>query len=350
MEFYFLIFAVLVVFAWFGQERNAAPMLAFMAALMLLLIVGGRYEVGCDYLAYELRFFYLEDIDFKISDVFVVSEYGFVLLNDLVYNSGGEFNSLLFVSAIISMSGIWYFSLRNPNPPGFIASVFPVLVVQLGMSGIRQAMALGLLMVAFSFFISKRGLWVALFVFFAFLFHASAIAFLPLAVLTLARLGKYRYAVAGVFAVPAAYFIIGERLEVYSDRYIEQIYGENDAGGAWVRMSLVVLPSLAAIMYRRVLRASFPALAPIILLFSYVSLMLPLVGLISTVALHRLVFYFLPVSVLALNVVAIIYLPSRYQSLAFLAPIVLHSVYFFGWVTFSRHAQSCYVPYSSWIF
>src|SRR5690606_28407321 len=122
---------------------------------------------------------------------------------------------------------------------------FPVLVVQLAMSGLRQALATALLMVAYAAFVKGRRLSVAVWILLASQFHTSSIIFLPMVLLVGKRVSAVKLMTAMVLLSPVVAWFLGMRLEVYSDRYVEQIYGESSSSGAWFRYVLVLIPFIA---------------------------------------------------------------------------------------------------------
>ena len=137
---------------------------------------------------------------------------------------------------------------------------------------------------------------------------------------------------------------------VYSDRYIEQIYGENSASGAWLRYALVSLPFLFFVFWHREIKVLVPKLYELLRLFMMITFLMLPVGLISSVALHRLVFYVMPVSILALCYVSqVAAMKFRVRPIAHLVPLGVYGSYIVVWFAFSSKASSCYVPYQTWL-
>jgi hypothetical protein len=73
------------------------------------------------------------------------------------------------------------------------------------------------------------------------------------------------------------------------------------------------------------------------------------VGLVSSVALHRLVFYVMPVSILALLCVADSIFQRHNRPVAIAIPFLAYGGYILMWFTLSKHSAACYVPYQSWL-
>ncbi len=145
-------------------------------------------------------------------------------------------------------------------------------------------------------------------------------------------------------------FLLQDRLGVYSDRYIEQIYGENSASGAWFRYALVLLPfAMLALWYRRI-EERYPDTIELMRLFMLITFVMAPIGILSSVVLHRLVFYVMPVSIITLLAVAETLAVIWRERLIRLVPFVIYGAYISVWFSFSRRAASCYVPYQSWLF
>ena len=243
-----------------------------------------------------------------------------------------------------------YFAFAGLHPAIFLVLAFPVLMVQLGMSGIRQALALGFLVVSLTSFVNSSRVWTAIWILVAAQFHTSAVVFLPMSLMAGRHLSTRRLIAAMVILGPAVLFLLQERLDVYSDRYIEQIYGENSASGAWLRYALVSLPFLFFVFWHREIKVLVPKLYELLRLFMMITFLMLPVGLISSVALHRLVFYVMPVSILALCYVSqVAAMKFRVRPIAHLVPLGVYGSYIVVWFAFSSKASSCYVPYQTWL-
>jgi hypothetical protein len=204
-------------------------------------------------------------------------------------------------------------------------------------------------MLAFVTFTQRRQWVTALWVGVAFLFHESAIALLPMAYLARRHISP-GYLVAGIILLaPVAGWLLGERLDVYNDRYVDQIYGESSSNGAWIRYAIAVLPFIVLWWKRRLVQTAFPVLYPLLWLFMLIAFALVLVGAVSSVALHRLTFYVLPVSLLAMLCVVECAFSKGSRHLALALPFLIYGGYIASWFLLSRHGNSCYIPYQSWL-
>lgn len=350
MFIYLSVFLAMAFAGLFVKARGQQDWALAAFGVFLLLFIGTRFETGCDYGSYESRFDNLYD-DPNYLTYLEREEPGFHLLNLLVHTLGLDYMWLNVLAALIFLAGLIRFSRLAPSPLLLLALMFPIVMVQLGMSGIRQALAVSFLMQALVSFVSiqriNTGLWILL----AAQFHQSAYLFLPLALMPGRKFSWTLAAVSVAFLGPAAIFLLGERGEVYSDRYIEQIYGENASGGAVLRYALALAPCLMFEIYAKRVQRLLPRLYPLLRTFSLVTFAIGPLVLISTVALHRMTYYVLPVSLL-IFVCTVMAMP-RSDVLSrkwLLFPAGTMAVYMFAWFTRSRHASACFVPYDSFIF
>ncbi len=349
MYLYLGIYFLLAVVAYLFRSKRQSWALAVMTGVFLALFMGGRYRVGCDYLAYRARFEELYPASVGWLDGLRMGEGGFHLINIMARDFGWGFNGVLMMCAVIYAYCLVRFSRLAPRPLAIIATAFPILVLQLGMSGLRQAMATAFLMLAYVAFTERRQWVTALWVVVAYLFHESAIALLPMAMLARRRFST-KYLIASVILLaPVAGWFLGDRLEVYNARYVDEVYGESSSGGAWFRYAAAVLPFVLLWWKRRRVEAAFPDLYPLLWLFMLITFALALAGVVSSVALHRLTFYILPVSLLAFLCVVESAFASNSRKLSWTLPFLMYGTYIVSWFVLSRHGTVCYIPYETWL-
>lgn len=349
MHVYLLAYAIAAGAAFLTRSPRRSWHLAILTGFFLILFMGSRHHVGCDFTAYAARFETLYPVHVGWIDAVLMGEGGFHLFNVLARDLSWGFRGVVMLCAVFYAWGLVRFSRLAPRPMALVAIAFPILVVQLGMSGMRQAMATAFLMLAFVAFTERRQWVTAIWIGVAYLFHESAIILLPIAFLARREISP-KYLVTGVLLLaPVAGWLMGERLEVYSARYVEQIYGENASGGAWIRYAATIVPFLIFWWKRQIVKRAFPHLYPLMWIFMVITFSLSLVGGVSSVALHRLTFYVLPVSLLTFLCVVDSAFSSSSRRVAWALPFIVYGVYILSWFTLSRHGTSCYIPYQSWI-
>jgi hypothetical protein len=345
---YLSIYLIAVLLAFTAKSRQQGLVLAGIFSVFLALFAGTRIWVGCDYGGYLMRFQYIGPFPGWV-ELMSAGEAGFQGLSIFLKNNGFSYSALIFVCSGLYMFCLYRFSRLAQWPLALLALFFPILVIQLGMSGMRQALATGFLLLAVASFVDGRRLWVAGWILVASQFHTSAIIFLPLALMVGKQVSVARMVMALALLGPVVIFLLQDRLEVYSARYIEQAYGENASSGAWFRYAVVVC-CLAAFRWRyQAVKAQFPQLFEVLRLFMFIGIALLPMGLVSTVAMHRMVFYVMPVAILAVLVAAAT-LRGTMRNALLGGVLFAFGAYLFVWFSYSRHARICYVPYNSWFF
>lgn len=350
MFIYLSIFLAITFAGLTVKSRRQEDWALGIFGVFLLLFIGTRYETGCDYGTYEARFINLyRDTDYTV--YLLREEPGFHVLNRLVHDLGLDFMWLNIFAAFIFLSGLIRFARISPSPLLLLALLFPVIMVQLGMSGIRQAIALSFLLHALNCFIQGQRIQTGIWILIGAQFHQSAYLFLPLAMMAGTNF-SWKIAIASLaFVSPAAFLFLGERTEVYIDRYVDQIYGENSSGGALLRYGLALAPCLMFEYYSKGVRRLMPKLYPLLRTFSILTIAIAPLAIISTVALHRVTFYVLPVTLL-IFVCTVMAMP-RVNTLSrrwLPVPAIALTIYLVTWFSSSQHAAVCYVPYESFLF
>jgi hypothetical protein len=257
----------------------------------------------------------------------------------------------VFASAII-LWGFGNFLKAFRLPALILALLFPIMIVQLGMSGIRQGIAVALLMGSASSFLDGRRIQTAFWILAAAAFHSSAAIFLPIAFIAGRQVKLIRLVAAVAILLPVAIILGGDRFETYQDRYVDQIYGDVSSGGAVIRYAMILLPTLIFFAYSKKFRSACPREFELFKLFAIIIVVTGVSGFVSSLALHRLNYYVMPFSLVIFAYVSIVLGGRNLQSqfALRLAPVVMYGAYMVFWLLTSRHADMCYIPYESFSF
>ncbi|MCB1704388.1 MAG: EpsG family protein [Halioglobus sp.] len=349
MSLYVAIFLALATVGIASRARQGNTFVFAVLYIFLVLFVGARFDTGCDFTAYYLRFKYL--LHNNVASLSDITEPGYFLLSYATKEAGLGFVWLNVFGAAIFFYYLIKFARNHPRPLLLIALLFPILIVQLSMSGLRQALAVAFLMGALDAFLHARRLQVIVYILIGSSFHQSLVILLPLALMVGRTYSFARVVGAIVILMPVAAYMLSGRAEVYQDRYIEQIYGSMDSGGAIFRLGLLVITALLFEMYTRRMARFYPDEYNLMRLFALVSFALIPVMFINTVALHRLIFYVVPMHAYILAALPGAMFSNRQSvKLAELGTLALYAAYIVVWFSASRHASMCYVPYQSYLF
>lgn len=324
-----------------GNYRRPHTVFFLFAAIFLVWFMGFRYETGCDYSGYLHRWIYFNP-PISLAQLLEVEEAGFAFLMGSIKASGWDYTWLNVAASAILVFCYIRFASAHAFAPLILALLFPVIIIQLGMSGIRQALAGGFLMLAFNAFSKRQKLWTAIWILIGMQFHTSVVMFLPIAFLAGREVNTVRLVAAMVILGPVAALLLEGRAETYESRYLD---GDVTSGGAIIRYMLIFLPVPFFILYRRKVQRAFPDVFPLLKLGTIAIISLAPLIVLSSIALHRLNYYVMPLSVLLCVYVAAVM--SKRPSQAQWLPVIAYGTYSFFWFLSSRHAQSCYVPYEN---
>lgn len=326
-------------------NARLAEQLYWLVLLALFLFSAFRFEVGCDWSGYLNNFRAGASTDYAAvaGDREVVWWWIQVAFN----RAGLPYPSVNVLTSAIFFAGIHTFAKRQPDRLGFLVLLFPILIINMPMSGIRQAAAIGLFCFALNAIMDGRPVRFVAWLLLASTIHSSALVFLLLLPFTAGRLTPARAVLVVMLALPGL-LLMGESeaAEVAFSRYVDS---EIDAAGAAFRVGLVALSGL---LFFVLLRKSWAESFPRDLDFATIAacLMITTAALLplSTVIADRFAYYLLPMQAMILT--RIKYLNIRNAKLITSLPYFILLFVFIVWSSQSWMFQACYVPYQTWIF
>jgi hypothetical protein len=329
-----------------ASAQEARQQIYYVVLLVLFLFSAFRYQVGCDWSGYYYQYLAATDIDWS----FLINsrEPIWWAILSWIRDMGLPYPVANIVSSAVFFIGVHVLARRQPDPLGFLVLLFPILIINMPMSGIRQGAAIGLVCIALAAFIDRRPIWFALWVVVAAGFHASALIFLLLLPVATGRYTKSRLVMAALLATPGAILLAsGESAGVASSRYIGS---EIEAFGGIFRVGFLGLSALYFFLFvRNKWIRIFPQDYSIVSIGAIGMVLAFLLIPVSSVIGDRFGYYFIPIQ--AMIFARIPYLPFRFNrslhaALPYLGLLAIFSV----WSVSSGHFQQCYIPYNSWIF
>ena len=346
---YFFIFSLLSCVTFVFPKQTSQKIFLFIVCVFFVFFAGTRFDVGCDFWGYLQRF---NNVDVN-SDPFIgftMEEPAFQFITRYVKTSNWSYMWLNFICTVIIFHLVYRFAKRHPEPLTFILLLFPIFIVQLSMSGLRQALAVSFLLVALISFIRINRINVVIWILIGSTFHQSVLIFLPLALICGKEVNIKKIIFALLLLGPVASILLADRMSVYNDRYVAQIYGGSESSGAILRLGLIIISAALFEFYKENIKEHFPNEFPMLRLFSLISFSLIPVAFISSIAVHRLGYYVIPVQMYMISLLPFIMKGQRDRLLFKILPIVSLGLYLVVWFSFSKHANLCYVPYDSYMF
>ena len=340
---YWLLCAIFAVGAVLAPSKRtdvgqSSGLLLGFFCLVMVLMIGLRYQVGADWDVYQWIF--LEAGRAPFERMLRFGDPGYQFLNWAVSQLDGDIWHVNIVCALIFCGGLLRLARQQPEPWLAIVVAIPYLVVVVAMGYTRQAVAIGILMIGLAGL--QRGastLQFAAYVAVAALFHKTAVFVLPLVIFAGGRTFLLNL-IAGIALCILFYNLFLEKsVNLLVRNYLDSGYSSQ---GAAIRVGLSLIP---AVLY--LVRASQFGLArrerTVWRHFSIVALIAPLALVLSpsSTAVDRLALYLLPLQVVVLSRVPRAY---RLSSMGTFLVIVYSAIILFGWLTFATHARY-WVPY-----
>ncbi|MGN5041548.1 EpsG family protein [Aeromonas sp. 3P] len=164
-----------------GILRGKFPWILFY--VFLCLFIGLRESIGGDWLLYNK--FFIEISKLSFFDAIRYTDPAYAAINWIVGRTFGTIYIVNFICALIFFSCIFIFCSKQPYPWLCLAVLYPYLIVVVGMGYTRQSVAIGLSLLAVSFFLDGKVYKSLLVIMLSVLFHKSSLSFIPVFILGL---------------------------------------------------------------------------------------------------------------------------------------------------------------------
>jgi hypothetical protein len=215
-------------------------------ALLLVLIVGFRHQVGADWIHYIEPLERALQLDW-LEGTMAGGDPAYGLLTWLSAHFGGGVYLVNLVCAMVFVWGLIVFSLNSPQPWLTLCVAVPYLVIVVALGYTRQGVAIGLAMIGLvalhQGLLYRFAAWLVV----AALFHKSALILLPLAVFS----GRKNWgAVLGVLVIAGLMYVLllAEYVEFLVAGYLTAKY---ESSGAAIRIAMNALPAAIFILLRK---------------------------------------------------------------------------------------------------
>lgn len=325
-----------------SRQRNTLNTVALVLIFLLFAIaIGLRYEVGGDWFNYEIIVALTSYEDFF--EAITGGDPAFSFVAWVSARIGAEAWGPNLVCGTILTFGLVQFCRRQDDVWLALTASVPYLVIVVGMGYVRQAAAIGLILIALNRF--ERGAFTRSFgwILGAALFHASAICVAPLFVLAIVR--KRAILIVPMTVATALLFVVllSDRVDTLYENYV---VAEYDSSGAMVRLLMNAVPAALCIFYRK----SFPGSEwsrTLWRLFSLLSLILVVIVMLtaSTTIIDRIGLYFIPIQLYVFgNLSAAMKVRQNGRTFVTGVTVAYYTLILFVWLNFATHAAK-WVPY-----
>jgi hypothetical protein len=345
----FLGFASLMALLEQGTEKvnHRVNFLWIVFTVALALFIGGRWKTGGDWGNYysNLEPFYWLTVQNAAA---TTKDVGYTLLSIFASQFTTGMVVITLFSGILMAVALMRFSLAQPRPWLCMAVAFPYLVVVCGMGYIRQGIAISFILMGLLALererVGRYTAWVAT----GALFHATALAMIPLGAFASRRNRLVVIAFVAAVTIIAFRTLIAARTEILVANYVD---ADASSSGALVRAFMGALPGAIFLIFRKqfglqgsaliawtALCAAAVATVPAVLLYS------------SSTVVDRLGLYLLPVQCFVYARIPDALTRTNQQRQLFAVGILLlYLIVFFIFITYGDHANS-WVPYRFYLF
>lgn len=309
--------------------------------VLLVLMVGLRYDVGGDWESYLPK---IVDASHKtLAEAVATGDPAYGFLNWLGANSGFGIYLANSVCAAFFSWGLVAFCRAQPRPWLALVVAIPYLVTVVGMGYTRQGAAIGLGMLGLVALSDRKLLRFVLFVALAATFHKSAVILMPLAVLAGTRNKIWTMFWVGFATLLFYVLLLQDSVEALQYGYLEKQY---QSQGAAVRLAMNAVPALIFLRYRR--RFVMPQAQRTF--WTWMSLgALGFVGLLivspSSTAVDRVALYWIPLQLFVLSRLPnAIGSPNGRNRVLVWGVVAYSAMVLLVWLVFASHAKY-WLPY-----
>lgn len=239
--------------------------------------------------------------------------------------------------------GLVEFCRSQPRPWLALSVAISYLVMVVAMGYTRQAISIGLVMMAFIALFEKRMLHYFIFMAIAVMFHKSAIIMLPLVALTSAKNRWVKIILVGLVGVFLYVFLIRDSSDRYMYGYVSSGYS---SAGAAIRIAMNALPAALFLLFRKRFRLpkdqnSFWTMMSL-LAFGFVLFLM--ISPSSTVV-DRLALYWIPLQMFVFSRLPDVFgRPGGANTNWVFLILFFYASVMFTWLFFANHAN-LWLPY-----
>ena len=340
---YWILLAAPVVsgMAPYRLHGRAQKVAVWIGAILLTVVIGLRYRVGCDWFNYIVS---MDQLNFTGPGEAIASatDPGYGLLSWVCLKLHLDMYGINFFCAAIFCWGLFTFASKQPLRWLTIVIAVPMLIVVVAMGFTRQAAAIGFLMLAFAAFSEKSLLRFLIFVALATTFHKTAVIMAPLAILIDPNRKLGPLVIGGLATAALAAAFLTSKLDALTHNYIGNAEWEGEGAAAIYRLGLNLLAAIAFFICRKRWREKYDDTRLYFVLSLAAVAAFPFT-FVEPVAADRMSLYLLPYQCAVFARLPDIYGRRTGAWIAF-AAILATAVLMHVWFMLANNAW-CWIPY-----
>lgn len=214
-------------------------------------VAGARYFTGGDYVTYFLMTEYIRGA--PLSYALAFGDPGFEFVSYIMLKIGWDLYGINLFCALALVIGCARLAWRTPAPwIGMMAAV-PYILIVIGMGYIRQAAAMGFIMLSLVNFIERGWARGIIYFLFAITLHISSLVVVPIVAAVAARRQPLLLVPVAAIGLIAFFFILsGARMDQFEAGYIDTGYASK---GAFIRLLMNFVPAVFFLIYQSKINA-----------------------------------------------------------------------------------------------
>ena len=310
---------------------------------IFFLFAALRYEVGCDWFGYKLQ---IKQFDWvQLSEIATLREPLWVGLILWMRQYEIQYFWMNVISSTIFFFGAHMMARQQPNRLAFIVLLFPVLIINMPMSGIKQAAAIGIMFFAYLGFMHRKLSAYIASVIIASLVHSSSLIFILL-VPFVKKFFSLKTIVFGLLLILPGLGLMSltNSFQILVVRYFTNPLGDEAAGAVYRTGILALTAAHFFIFLRKPWNKYYPKDYSFVALGSLLMFLPLLVVPFSGVAADRFGYFLIPIQAVIFSRIPYLKLRNN-KALHIFYPYIALLFLFIVWTSFSSLFDQCYRPY-----
>ncbi len=309
-------------------------------ALLVIVFLGLRFEVGPDWFLYKKNMAVYSSLDWKL--LFFYSDPAYAIVNKTATSLGYGVWFPNVVCCAIAIIGIVAFSLKLPNPWMAIAVAVPYVIIVLIVNYTRQAAAFGFELLALVALYRGNLKKFYTLVFMAAAFHKTALFILIFGLFYPSQRPALKYIVLFIVSLLLFYLFLAQ----HSTALIANYFGsEMQSGGAFIRVLMNAMAGTCFLIFYKYFNLSsqlkrfWLGVSLLSLLFIALLALSP-----SSTAVDRLALYLMPIQIFVYSYIPEIIFGRGQKLLSRFVIVCVYAAVLFIWFQFGNFSWA-WVPY-----
>ena len=325
------------------NQHSKNNFLWFFIGIFFTVYIGYRHQIGGDWGAYLRHFNAM--IYYSVNEIIMRSDPGYYLLNWLMFDWGYEIYAVNLISGGIFMFGLIVFSRQQPNPWLAVAVAVPYLITVVAMGYTRQGVAIGFVFWGLKCLDEKKFKQFLILVTLAATFHKSAVLMIGLGAFLQGKGKGVRTLAVIIIGLGLWSAFVSQHQEQLWNTYINK---QIQSQGAFIRVSMNLIPAIIILMYRRIWKQKFNDYSFWFIISIGSLLSFVFVSFAST-AIDRIALYFTPIQVVVYARLPYLLQHKFNPQTITVGILVFYLLVLYVWLNFAVHAIY-WVPYNNILF